>query len=64
MSRQDPALMVRLPGELKERLRKQADADRRTLTGEVIYLLERALHSTETATGATPGSTTPVAVES
>lgn len=65
MSRTDPALVIRLPGSLKERLRKQAEADRRSMTGEAIYLLERALHAdTETATGAEFGDRTPAAAES
>ncbi len=35
--------MVRLPADLKERLREQAILEHRTLTGQVVHLLAKAL---------------------
>lgn len=39
----DPQLGVRLPADLKERLRRSASDNRRSMNGEIIVLLERSL---------------------
>ncbi|UXS08205.1 Arc family DNA-binding protein [Agrobacterium tumefaciens] len=41
MARNDPTLMIRLPNDLKERIRVSAEKNRRTLTGEVTFQLEK-----------------------
>ncbi|WIJ26618.1 ribbon-helix-helix domain-containing protein [Devosia sp. RR2S18] len=51
MARIDPSLVVRLPADLKERLRQQAQDERRTLTGQVIHMLETALPPESTKQG-------------
>lgn len=43
MARIDPPLVVRLPAELKDRLKQEAKVQRRTLTGQVIHILDAAL---------------------
>ncbi|MGV8831240.1 MAG: ribbon-helix-helix domain-containing protein [Devosia sp.] len=51
MARIDPPLVVRLPAALKERLRQEALDERRTLTGQVIHILEKTLPTETTKTG-------------
>lgn len=43
MTRTDPQLGIRLPGELKDRIRKSAERNRRSMNGEIVFLLEQAL---------------------
>ncbi len=43
MARTDQAVVIKLPSALKERLRKAAEDERRSMNGQAIYLLERAL---------------------
>lgn len=43
MARSDPSLVVRLPADLKQRLRCEAKKESRTLTGQVVYLLRQSL---------------------
>lgn len=42
--------LVRLPEELRERLRSSAVADRRSMNSQIIVLLERALPPEQTKT--------------
>ncbi|WP_431021536.1 ribbon-helix-helix domain-containing protein [Devosia alba] len=51
MARIDPSLVVRLPADLKDRLKQRALDERRTLTGQVIHLLEAALPTETPKTG-------------
>lgn len=41
--RQDPQLILRVPADLRDRLRARAAANRRSMTGEMIVLLESFL---------------------
>lgn len=43
------SINLRLPPELHARLRERAAEDRRSLNGELVWLLERALADTESA---------------
>lgn len=47
MAQTDPQLGIRLPGDLKDRIRKLADAERRSMNGQIVVLLERALQPAE-----------------
>jgi len=38
-------MLVRIPTDLKARLKKRADANHRSATGELVAILERALTS-------------------
>ncbi|WP_173088925.1 Arc family DNA-binding protein [Devosia sp. 1635] len=49
MPKTDPQLGIRLPEPLKRRLRRAADANRRSMNSEIIVLLERALPENEKA---------------
>ena len=49
MTRSDPQLGIRLPGDLKERIRRAAETDRRSMNSQIVVLLERALQSLEQA---------------
>jgi len=64
MSRTDPQMMIRVPADLKERIRKSAECNRRSMVGEIVYTLEQALPAseTETASGDQIGVDAPDAV--
>ncbi|WP_404404919.1 Arc family DNA-binding protein [Pelagibacterium halotolerans] len=65
MSRTDPQMMIRVPADLKERIRKSAECNRRSMVGEIVYTLEQALPAseTETAPGGEIAAKTPDAAE-
>ncbi|MGV8952817.1 MAG: Arc family DNA-binding protein [Cypionkella sp.] len=46
-----PALAIRPPQELKDRLRESAKASRRSMNSQIIVLLERALEAETARTG-------------
>ncbi|WP_082555348.1 Arc family DNA-binding protein [Devosia sp. Root635] len=43
MSRSDPQLNIRIPALLRDRLRESAEANRRSVTAEIVHYLDRAL---------------------
>jgi hypothetical protein len=49
MSRQDPQVVVRLPEQLKEWLKAQATANRRSQNAEIVFRLEQAKRQQEAA---------------
>lgn len=44
--------MIRVPAPLKERIRQAAEANRRSMNGEIVYQLEQVLPVEETKTAA------------
>lgn len=50
--KRDVRFSMRLPDSLHKRLRKAADADRRTMADTVLIILERALDDFEAAAAA------------
>lgn len=42
MSRTDPQMSIRLPGDLKPRLTRAAESSGRTINAEIVYRLERS----------------------
>jgi hypothetical protein len=65
MTRTDPQIMIRVPAPLKERIRQAAEANRRSMNGEIVYQLEQVLpaEETKTAPGDKIGVHAPDAVE-
>lgn len=47
MSRSDPQMVVRVPPDIKDRLRSSADRNRRSMNAELVYHLDRALMTEE-----------------
>jgi len=47
MNRSNPVTAIRLPAELKLKLKTLAGANRRSLNGEIVFQLEQALADAE-----------------
>ena len=47
-SRQDPTFTLRIPTELREKLDSSAKQNNRSMTSELLTILERALNATNT----------------
>ena len=43
MARTDPQISLRIPADLKERIRQAADANRRSVNAEIVHRLEESL---------------------
>ena len=56
MTRTDPQLKVRLPPDVRDRVQRSAQEDRRSMNSQIIVLLERALPAEETKTATEPAN--------
>lgn len=54
MTKDESRLLLRLPTELRERLEELAAKEYRSLTGEILHLLNLALKQKEAAAGDDP----------
>lgn len=45
MSRGDPQVMLRLPGDLRARVKAQAQRSRRSMNAEIVLMIEAGLRS-------------------
>ncbi|AWI89203.1 hypothetical protein C0214_13610 [Methylobacterium sp. DM1] len=62
MSRADPHFRLRLPEDIKERVRNSAERNRRSMTGEIIMILASALgDESKPATGESLQANAPAA---
>jgi hypothetical protein len=43
MSRTDPQVNLRLPNDMRERIRERAKVSRRSMNAEIVHYLDRAL---------------------
>lgn len=51
MSRDDPLMRIRLPDELKAKVKALADANHRSMNAEIVARLEASVASNEPGTG-------------
>lgn len=63
MEREKASLQLRVPADMRERIREAAQTNRRSMNSEIIYHLEKALGANEEATGVEFGDRTPVTLE-
>ncbi|MGX9911759.1 Arc family DNA-binding protein [Bordetella bronchiseptica] len=56
MSRGDPQVMLRLPGDLRARVKAQAARNRRSMNAEIVLMIERGLEKGNAPTAATVGA--------
>lgn len=45
MATDDPKMLFRIPAEVKAWLKSRADANRRTMNGEILTILEQAMQA-------------------
>lgn len=45
MSRGDPQVMLRLPGDLRARVKEQAQRNRRSMNAEIVLMIEAGLRA-------------------
>lgn len=57
MDKRDDRVWVRIPHELKRRVRKHASRHLRSLSRDLLYLIERGLHDDEFIPDACPEDT-------
>lgn len=50
MARSEPGVMLKMPEELRTKLRERAASERRSMNAQAVVLLERALADDETTT--------------
>ncbi|WP_107327496.1 Arc family DNA-binding protein [Agrobacterium pusense] len=43
MKQQDPQLRLRIPENVKDWVKEKADANRRSMTSEIVFVLETAM---------------------
>lgn len=50
MNDEKASLQLRLPAPMRDRIRKAAEENRRSMNGEIVYQLEQVLPASETET--------------
>ncbi|WP_428054910.1 Arc family DNA-binding protein [Devosia oryzisoli] len=43
LARSDPQVNIRIPPDMRERIRERAEANRRSMNSEIVHYLDRAL---------------------
>lgn len=61
MRQDSEKVMIRAPVGLRERIKAGAQANRRSVNSEIVFILERAFPAPAAATGAKFGDQTPAA---
>lgn len=57
MSRGDPQVKIRLPGDLRARVKVQAARNRRSMNAEIVLMIEAGLESTPSDLSSCSGQT-------
>lgn len=64
MARMDPQVTVRLPAEMRERIRERAAENRRSLSAEILHCLDQVLVAEVQKKGPAEAATSPSHVTS